>query len=55
MKVKTFRSILHIIVSASFLYFTFRWFDWKFLIVIILYGWAMNLDISNRYEEKGGK
>jgi hypothetical protein len=43
MKIST-RTIISIIVAASSLALCLIWYDYKLFIILMLFGWALNID-----------
>lgn len=44
MKKKTFQMVFVLLVFTLALYLSVHWYDWKLFIILILFGWGMNLE-----------
>jgi hypothetical protein len=51
------RKISHVLISIVYLVATgliLYWFDWRLLLVMIAFGWAMNLDNKRKRQDEEG-
>lgn len=45
--------ILSLVIFVTCVYLIFHWFNWRLLLVLMLFGWAMNLSHAAELKRQG--